>query len=384
MIKRRLKEPYILVTLLLIPFLSFYYTATANGEVVRWAQNGAPVTIAGASKMFPVIGGDGTGGAFVVWEDYRNDLTKGDIFGQKMDVNGTPVFSSDKDVTIDDSAAKRFPAIVKDGNSGAFVVWEDDRNNGLTGTDIYIQRIGANGNPIWSEDKVVCNATGDQWAPQIALTTTGDVIVVWEDHRASASQIYAQRINKDTGERNQTWPADGIALSPASGNQFYPAISSDEQGGGVVVWEYQQNSTADSDIYAQRINSSGGRPWGDSGIAINSDDVDQWFPAIATDGTNFVITWEDYRTDGVYSDIYAKGIDANGYQVFGDTAISSEGSDQRFPRIAYSTGEGSFVVVWEDYRNPILTDLTDIYAKRSPSAAALLTPFGRQMVKPSQ
>lgn len=354
MLKKLLTTALLLIITLLYPFL-------ASGEVVKWAQNGAAVSNSSAHKLFPAITGDGSGGAFVAWEDYSTDL--GDIYVQRINVNGTPVLDSDKDVTIDDTAAKRFPAIIKDGSGGAFVVWEDDRNG--TDTDIYIQKIDANGDPVWTtEDKVVCSAAGDQWAPQIALTTTGDVIVVWEDHRASASQIYAQRINKDTGERNPTWPADGIALSPASGNQFYPAISSDEQGGGVVVWEYQQYSTADSDIYAQRINSSGGRPWGDSGIAINSDDVDQWFPAIATDGTNFVITWEDYRIDGVYSDIYAKGINIDGSQIFLDTAVSSASSDQRFPRIAFSTNESSFVVVWEDYRNPTLSDQADIYAQK--------------------
>ncbi len=346
------------------------YPFSANGEVVRWVQNGSAVSNSPAHKLFPAITGDGSDGAYVVWEDYSRDLTKGDIFVQNIDVNGTPVFSSDKDVTKDNTAAKRFPAIVKaieDGSVYAYVVWEDDGKVTTNGTDIHIQKINADGTGMWSEDKVVCDATGDQWVPQIALTTNGDVIVVWEDRRGPVPQIYAQMLDKD-GAPVDGWTVNGIALAPTDYNQLYPAIAPDGDKGAVIVWEDQRDFvTTESNIYGQRLNSSGVRQWGAAGKAITNSDENQWFPAIATNGGSFVITWEDYQNGGIFSDIYAKGVDANGDPLLGfdekEVCVDTD-LDQRFPRIAYSTAEDSFIIAWEDYRNDQENFTADIYAQK--------------------
>lgn len=363
-----------LLTTTLFSLTILSYPFSVNGEVVRWSQNGSAVSNSSAQKLFPAITGDGSGGAFVAWEDYSTYL--GDIYVQRINVNGTPVLNSDKDVTIDDTAAKRFPAIIKDGSGGAFVVWEDDRNG--TDTDIYIQKIDANGDPLWTtEDKVVCSAAGDQWAPQIALTTTGDVIVVWEDHRASASQIYAQRIN-GSGDIVWTVAPDGIQVAPYSAAQLYPAIVSDGSGGVIIVWQDYRNTDLTFDIYGQRLNANGAVPaeeqWNANGRIITNATGDQLFPAVATDGTNFVITWQDDRA-GSTSVIYAKGIYANGSQIVADTPVSSASSDQLFPRIAFSTGENSFIIMWEDYRNPTLSDQADIYAQKISISGNTLNPL---------
>lgn len=454
MVKRYLN---IFISLLFLS-LPFYYPSPAEG---KWVQNGTSVpTGSTASRMYPSIANDGNGNSFVAWEE----VSARDIYIQKIDVNGTPLFTGNKDATVDNTSSKQYPAIARDGSGGAFVVWEDYKHRGsgtstninirtltdtsknfavdelkgfylnpntnqsqtfeilsntattitvtsgdlttvaslgntytVGSTDIFIQKIGTNGAPVWSEDKAVCSASGHQYTPRIALTTNGDVIVAWEDQRnASYSQIFAQRINTE-GEIVWTGYTDGKPVAPYNAQQLSPAISPDGSGGAVIVWEDQRNisTVKGSDIYTQWVNSSGTGQWGIDengdgkldGIAITNASEDQWYPAISgtisSDGSGkFIVTWEDYRGlpgegyDG-YSDIYAKLISLSSDSTISipsdDTAVCSltnPRKDARHPAVAYSKNEDSFIVAWEDYRNdPDYT--SDIYAQEINSDGTL-------------
>src|SRR5437588_625279 len=54
---------------------------------------------------------------------------------------------------------------VSDGSGGAILAWQDSRTGPV---DILAQRIDANGTPLWTANGVVvCNAVGDQTTPTI-------------------------------------------------------------------------------------------------------------------------------------------------------------------------------------------------------------------------
>jgi len=82
------------------------------------------------------------------------------------------------------------PAIVPDGTGGAFVAWEDNRSG--TSSDIYVQRLDATGVPQWTPNGVpVCSAIGAQSAVAMASDGTGGAIVAWTDRRNGNNDIYA-------------------------------------------------------------------------------------------------------------------------------------------------------------------------------------------------
>ena len=351
---------------------------SVNAEVAKWVQNGAPVSTYDngySYKFFPSVTGAGNDNAFIVWEDYRDPLA-GDIYVQKVDVNGTSIFknnsgiTADRKATVDVSADKRFPNITKDGSGNAFVVWEDYRN-GDNNIDIYVQKIDSNGIPLWGSDKLVCSATGKQRYPQIILSNTSPVeaIVVWEDYRNSTySQIYAQKISSNGDPQ---WALNGIPIDLTTTNQRSPAIAPDGSTGAMIVWaDWRSISTKGVDIYGQRIDSLGAGLWSSAKMAITDANEDQMFPAIAGDGLNYIVTWEDYRTGIFTSDIYAKGIDGSGSPLFVDQDICSakdadnNAADQRYPRVAYSTADNGFIILWEDYRNDPANYIADVYAHK--------------------
>ena len=86
--------------------------------------------------------------------------------------------------------------IAPDGSGGAVMAWHDQR--GGTYNDIYAQRVDQSGKPLWSADGVaVCTANYSQQLPQITAGLSGSAIITWCDSRSGHYDIYAQRVNRD-------------------------------------------------------------------------------------------------------------------------------------------------------------------------------------------
>jgi len=161
----------------------------------------------------------------------------------------------------------------------------------------------------WLHDGVIlCTASGDQYFPVIVSDGEGGAIVTWNDGRGGSNDIYAQRVDASGAVQ---WTANGVALCTATGGQSSPTIVSDGAGGAVVTWEDYRS--ANTDIYAQRVNASGAVQWTANGVALCTVTGEQWRPTITSDGwSGAIVTWGDYRT-GTSWKIYAQRVDASGF-----------------------------------------------------------------------
>ena len=272
--------------------------------------------------------------------------------------NAYAVWSTDPTVNTAISTAagdQNSPTIVTDNSGGAIITWHDYRSGNY---DIYAQRINANGNVLWTTDGVaISTAAGDQNSPTIVTDNNGGAIITWYDYRSGNYDIYAQRINASGVVQ---WTTDGVAISTAANNQYYPFMVSDGSSGAIITW-YDYRSGANFDIYAQRINTNGVVQWTADGVPISTAANSQERPAIVSDGSGgAIVTWYDYRS-GTYSDIYAQRIDANGNVLWttNGMAISTAANNQYYPQIV-SDGSGGAIITWEDYRS----GNWDIYGQR--------------------
>ncbi len=328
----------------------------------RYSPNSTPLgsnfkvnnDIGSFDQEYPAISTDGSGNFILTWQDYRKG--NWDIYAQRYNPSGNPLGSNFKVNDDTATAFQRYPAMVMD-NTGSFIItWVDYRNGKV---NIYAQRYNSAGNPMEINFKVN-DDTGTTLAyssPAIALDGSGNFVITWSGERNNSANldIYAQRynpsgiplgsnfkVNDDTGD---IW-------------QESPAIAMDGSGNFIITWRNHRNLNAD--IYAQRYNSSG-NPIG-SNFQVNEDigTPDQAFPAIAVDGSgNFVITWYDYR-NGNY-DIYAQRYNFLGTPLGPNFKMNDDpgSSSQRYPAIALDSS-GNFVITWQDYRS----DYSDIYAQK--------------------
>jgi len=193
----------------------------------------------------------------------------------------------------------------------------------------------------------------------------GNYFVVWEDYRSDSSwDIYGTRVSPGGIVLN----TDGIAISMASNQQERPAIDFDGTN-YLVVWE--DRNSGDVDIYGARV-TPGGHVLDPDGIAICKAPRFQFSPAIAFDGTNYLIAWEDYRRS-IYSDIFGTRLTPGGTVL--DTAgiflCNTSAYDKLDPAVAYDGT--NFLVLWEDCCN---SGKADIYGTRVTDSGALLD-YGR-------
>ncbi len=344
----------------------------SNGNAL-WQTDGVSLCIASSSQSDPQIASDGSGGAIVTWQDQRySDTTKADIYAQRMDSDGNVLWQTNGVSLCVASNDQYLPQIVSDGSGGAIVTWYDGRDFSTTGYDIYAQRVDGNGNVMWQTNGVsLCVTNYDQYSPQLVSDGSGGSIVTWRDQRdygTTMGDIYAQRVDQDG---NALWKADGVSLTVAPMDQLFPRIAPDGSGGAIVTWyDGRDLFTKGNDIYAQRVDSGGNTLWTLNGVSLCVAPNWQKDPQIASDGTGgAIVTWEDRRLDSIY-DIYAQRVDADGKTLWitDGVTICAASNDQEDPQIV-SDGSGGAIATWKDERSD--SD-GDIYVQRVDSDGNVL------------
>lgn len=315
-----------------------------------WNSGEVPLSLVAGGQFSPQLVADDHGGAIVVWQDNRGGSTSGfsDIYAQRIGPSGALAWTSDVAVCTAAEDQQK-PKIASDGAGGAIVVWYDHRNNTgyNSGFAVYAQRIDANGATKWAQNGVPIATTDNPQNPfnEIIPDGAGGAIIVWQDYRSGAWQIYAQRINSAGAVQ---WVSNGIRVSTTAASYQYVARPvSDGAGGAIIAWK-----SSGGDLYAQRISGSGELQWG-SEVPISVAADSQEGLQMTTDGSGgAIITWEDCRAGSAIRDIYAQRVNASGAVQWTTDGlpVSTAAYSQYEPQII-PDGRGGAIITWYDYRN---------------------------------
>ena len=309
---------------------------------------------------------DGSGNSIDVWTDYRNGNL--DIYAQKLNSDGMGVWTADGLPVCKDLAQQTSAKCVADGTGGAIVVWVDSRSGA---NDIYAQRLDTFGTPLWTANGVaVCTAVNDQLAPVIVSDGVGGAIIAWTDDRAAAgsSDLYAQRLNSSGVAQ---WTANGIAFCTAAGIQQDLSVGTDASQGAYFAWQ-DQRASAEGDIYGIRVTAAGVPQGTANGTALCTLAGVQETPVVVADGAGGVIVgWADHR--GTSYDIYAQRMNSSVQWASNGVPVSAATGDQRALR-ACTDAVGGAYFTWQDNRAGANTDL---YAQRlGPTGTAMWVADG--------
>jgi hypothetical protein len=379
------------------------------------------------NQSSPRIVADGLGGWIVVWVDQRAAGAKTDIYAQRVDSAGNPLWAADGVPVCSAANDQIDPSVLADEQGGVFVAWTDLRSDALG--DIYAQRLGADGQPLWDPAGVPVATSSPTIVlfPSICGDGAGGVIVTWIDRRFPHYDLYGQRLN-GTGQRQ--WAADGLELSvglswsaprfkpfpvvgdgaggafcamsftgsggydlrvqrvgangarqwgsdgtvacPAPGTQKDPVMAPDGAGGVIVAWTDLRSTP--EDIYAQRLSVTGAPQWGTNGAGICTAAGTQDTPAMTVDGaTGCVLVWRDFRGGSTDSDIYAQRVDASGAGLWGvgGSAVCQAAQFQVAPAVVPAVG-GGWLCAWQDLR----AGPGDVYIQKLDSGGGALWDAG--------
>lgn len=376
-----------------------------------WPAEGVPVCQT-CSASYPLVAPDGYGGAFIAWHDSRNGNPE--VYVQRVTSSGTiaPGWPPDGVAVSNHLFGQRLGAITPDASGGALIVWSDFRNvgGGGTGVDIYAQRILANGTrapgwpvegaevtrspnrdefPVVLADEVggayvawedfikgdvflqylagdgtvtagwpanglpICVLPSPQGIPQLASDGSGGVLMAWGDLRDGPQAVYLQRIASG-GALATGWPADGIRIVL---NRTFRGLIADTQGGGYVTC-VTAGPVFDDDLYIQRFTSDGGivGGWPEGGVPVCLAPDERNSYRMVPDGAGGVLlSWADYR-DFFDDDIFAlrvqpDGTRAPGWPLDGLRVTDNTALDD-YPTLA-GDGMGGAFLTWVTYTTAV-------------------------------
>jgi len=330
--------------------------ALSSAAEAKWTANGTPVCTAAGNQVKPVSCTDGAGGSIIAWEDSR--LAGYDIYIQRVDAFGNSVWTNQGVAVATGIGQQQGIDIVSDGAGGAFLTWSDTRS--IVGRDVYVQHVDATGTPQWTTNGVLILETTQiaHPVPKIARDGSGGIFVTYSAPTTFGFDIFAQHVdaNGDT-----LWAANGMVICDATNHQYDPEIVADGSGGAVIMWE-DLRAGGNREVYAQRINAVGLIQWSSNGAWVSdlTGSVNERGMVITTDGAGGAIAvWREQQT---HDDLRAQRIDSGGFLMWGTGVVVSNATRHQRPARIVSDGVGGAVIAWQDERAGGLP-VSDIYAQ---------------------
>lgn len=353
------------------------WTDERNGSMQIYAQRvdtagtplwqaGGVLVSAGTGDYGPArIVSDGDGGVILSYhgypDGYIDSLTYSDIYAQRLNANGQAQWTAGGVLVCSAPADQNYDHLTSDGQGGAIIAWSDERLWLLNGYDVYAQWIGSDGVPRWKSDGVaICRADEDQLLWGMVSDGAGGAILCWMDERLGIYEVYAQRVDSSGTVR---WNVDGVAVGAAlGGRHVFPRLIVDGSGGAIIVW-VKRDLYDEGDILAQRVSADGIELWAAGGEVVADAPDEQRVPVLVDDGIGgAVISW----VDGAFgeSDIYAQRVDHTGAMLWseGGIAVSSATYSQWEPVNLIRSSVSTFIMVWEDWREGFYADY-DVFAQ---------------------
>jgi hypothetical protein len=114
---------------------------------------------------------------------------------------------------------------------------------------------------------------------------------------------------------------ENIGYGPIGAIGLQPRLCPDDSGGVYVVWTAYFEDRPGREIVVCHFDTSGHELFGDTGLFITNDSLDQSMPAISPDGFGgFYVVWTDHRDfpDRQHGTLYAQRVTYGGEKLWGD------------------------------------------------------------------
>jgi len=263
-----------------------YYTKSADGGA-NWTTS-RRLTWTSGWAYSPAIAVTYPGNLHVVWQD--DTPGNSEIYYRRSTDRGA-TWSTSQRLTWS-SGKSECPAIAVDTSGNLHVVWQDDAPGN---SEVYYRR-STDGGTTWTPSKRLSWTLLGSWNPAIAGDSAGHLHVVWE---AGNGEIYY----KKSTDGGATWSISQ-RLTWTSENSYYPAIAVDPSGNLHVVWD--DNTPGNPEVYYKK-STDGGATWTTS-QRLTWNSGDSWHPTIAADSSgNLHVVWDD-DTPGNFEIYYKKFI----------------------------------------------------------------------------
>jgi len=250
------------------------------------------------------------------------------------------------------------PACAFDG-SRYFMVWDDFRS---LCTNVYGARLTQQMNMLDTNGIGISRSTNTQYGSSVAYDGS-NYLVAWTDNRNQAEAIIAARVSPGGANLD---PA-GIPICTLGFHREYCSVAFDGTN-YIVTWaDGRRNDSAD--IYAARV-TKGGSVLDPQGFPVAVGGDAHILPAIACNGSNYLLIWVDLADSGM--DIIRGARVSPAGRVLDSAGITICSALSAYSPVVTSNG-ANWLVAWHDWRSG---SYAGVYAARITAAGQLLDSGG--------
>jgi len=249
------------------------------------------------------------GSVIVSWVQYGSFQGPKNLVAQKINADGTEAWGSR--VNVFDGGSLQFgnfPEFTPDGAGGAVFSWYDTAN----GLNVFAQHLDTNGNELFPHNGAIVSTNFRQRVAPDATwdAVSGSVIVSWVelDNNQGDQGIYTQRLDA-TGIR--MWGDSGIGLSPVDGTPSGSINVEAVNGQLTTVWIQGDGQINHDRVLAHALNASGTDVWNDGTVAIASDIAQRARLTTAVSSDGFIVAGWQIGDFGV-ADLQTHNINQDG------------------------------------------------------------------------
>ena len=285
------------------------------------------------------IARDHAGNYVVVWSSNTQDVSGWGVYAQRFDSFGNTLGSEFR-INSTTTDNQQWANVAADRNGNFVVTWTSSNQDG-TAQSLYARRYSAAGVALGTEFLVNTTTTGIQKNSTVSMNSSGQFVIAWQgEGPGDTSGVFFRRYAANGTAIDTT---DKRANAAVSGTQINPGVAIDTTGNIVVLWQdtsklyFQRILTAESAINGTSGTWSAGRVQIDN--VLSTSDV----PSIAMDAAgNFVVA---YREQSILPGIWLRGFKADGTQKFVWNQAASGSATS--PSIAMAA-DGQFILTWQD------------------------------------
>jgi hypothetical protein len=242
------------------------------------------------------------------------------------------------------SGDSKFPAVAVDSSENVHVVWQDDTS---ANKEIYYKK-GSSGGSSWTFQRLTWTS-GESSHPSIAIDSNNHIFVVYEDDTPGNIEIYL----KKSTNGGTTWSTQRLTWN--SGNSGYPCIAVDSSDNVCLVWH--DSSQYNNEIFFKK-STDGGSSWMTKRLTWNSG-LSNFASVAAHSSGNFYVVWREH-TPGNEEVYFAKSNDGGtswtakrltwnaGRSLNPDIAL---GSDGVIHVTWYDTSQGDYEIFYKKSNN---------------------------------
>ena len=334
----------------------------SQDDPIQWSVDGLPICVAEDAQTGARLSVSGNGGVYFTWQDDRNGGDEADVYVQHISADNATTMPENGLIISDAALIQKSPVVRKDGSGSAFVLWEDGRS-GSGG--IYMQHLNSEGGLSLSEDgmEIYYGVDGRSDNVKSEKINDNEILLYWEDRENGVNSTFnfGKVISRDYGysyENAVSTPNTSLSQNPAQlnaevkkvGDNLFMGFLQDNFQAGVDPFEgYSQ--------YFQVLNLPSLDLVGDSnGTWLNPTD---WFQYdfISEFGRDLDLLVNDDNTLFYFTslseffagpDIYVRKVGIDG-QVYWDAPknLTNDPASDNFVRKAFNAPNGGAFIVFD-------------------------------------